>query len=474
MAQSGYFFADLVREACRDSGSGALTLAGALPGHRAFGDVVPVAAPFAYVIAGVSRPEQWEVGVGQLAADGRLQRDMVRASSADGAKVDFGSGLKNIALTVDAAWFAAADGGGGEIPPHGHAIADVAGLQAALDGKAPAGNYAPAGDYALNGHGHSITAIGGLQGALDGKLTANLVSPFALTILDDGNAAAARGTLGAYGSGSTIAAADGTAGAPGIAFASDSNTGIFRGAADDLRIATGGTTRINAKSDGKIGIGTVQPVKMVQVYNSSEASFALATDDRNDGFFVTPALGAKAGSSVGWIGTLSNHPLQMGTNNGVSAVLETSGVLRSGADNAVSLGASANRWSVVYAGTGTINTSDARDKKWRDGLNDAERAAARDIIAEIGIFQWHDSVAQKGDDARLHIGARAQAVWGIMARHGLVAPIGKDGLPSGKCPYAFLCFDAWDADEESGREAGNRYGLRTDQLALFLVAGALT
>ncbi len=437
MAQSGYFFADLVREACRDNGSGALTLAGALPGHRAFGDVVPAAVPFAYVIAGVSRPEQWEVGLGQLAADGRLQRDMVRASSAGGAKVDFGSGLKNVVLTVDAAWFAAADadGGGGELPPHGHAIADVTGLQAALDG----------------------------------KLAANLVSPFALTILDDGNAAAARATLGSYGQGDVLLAADGSLAAPGIAFAADSNSGICRTANDSLRITTGGVSRIAVNSDGRIGMGTQAPQRRLQIYDATAATIALATDDRNDGFFVTPAIGMSAGAGKGWLGTLSAHPLHLGTNNGVSAVLETSGVLRSGADNAVSLGSAGNRWSVVYAGTGSINTSDARDKKWRGGLNDAERAAARDIVAEIGIFQWQDALAERGEDARLHIGARAQAVWGIMARHGLVAPIGDDGLPSGKCPYGFLCFDAWGA----GGEAGNRYGLRTDQLALFLIAGAL-
>ena len=433
MAQSGYFFADLVREACRDSGSGALTLAGALPGHRAFGDVVPATAPFAYVIAGVSRPEQWEVGVGQLAVDGRLQRDQIRASSAGGAKVDFGSGLKNVVLTVDAAWFAAADadGGGGEYPPHGHAVADVAGLQAALDG----------------------------------KLVANLVSPFALSLLDDGNAASARATLGTYGQGDVLLAADGSLGAPGIAFAADGNSGICRTANDSLRITTGGASRIAINSDGRIGMGTQAPQRRLQIYDATAATIALATDDRNDGFFVTPAVGMSAGAGKGWLGTLSAHPLHLGTNNGVSAVLETSGVLRSGADNAVSLGSASNRWSVVYAGTGSINTSDARDKQWRGGLNDAERAAARDIIAEIGVFQWHDAVTEKGDDARLHIGARAQVVWGIMARHGLVAPIGDDGLPSGKCPYAFLCFDAWDT--------GNRYGLRTDQLALFLIAGAL-
>lgn len=275
---------------------------------------------------------------------------------------------------------------------------------------------------------------------------------------------------GALHPGDTITAALGSVSAPGFTFTGDTNTGIYSPSADTIRIATGGANRVSVKSDGKIGIGTIQPVKTVQVYNGgSTANFVVATDDRNDGFFVTPAVGMYADSTKVAMGSFSPHAVELWVNGGARAVCELAGHFRPGADNGYSSGTASYRWSVVYAGTGTINTSDARDKKWRGGLNDAERAAARDIIAEIGIFQWNDAIAEKGDDARLHIGARAQVVWGIMARHGLVDPIGKDGLPTGKCPYAFLCFDTWEADESAGLAAGSRYGLRTDQLALFLI-----
>lgn len=49
---------------------------------------------------------------------------------------------------------------------HTHAIADVTGLQTALDGKQAAGSYAAAA------HGHSIADVTGLQAALDGKQAA--------------------------------------------------------------------------------------------------------------------------------------------------------------------------------------------------------------------------------------------------------------------------------------------------------------
>src|SRR3546814_7157283 len=106
-----------------------------------------------------------------------------------------------------------------------------------------------------------------------------------------------------------------------------------------------------------------------------------------------------------------------------------------------------------------------------------------------------------------------------MAKHGLVDPISEDGRP-GKTRYAFLCCDEWEDEFEdetetvavtkqrevtrelkglfdalgnpatvtemedyeedetvkTGRKllvraAGNRYGVRTDQLTLFLMAG---
>lgn len=77
---------------------------------------------------------------------------------------------------------------------HAHAIADVTGLQASLDGKQPSGSYAPsvhahavsdvtglqsaldgkqvAGSYAAATHTHTVAGVSGLQAALDGKQAA--------------------------------------------------------------------------------------------------------------------------------------------------------------------------------------------------------------------------------------------------------------------------------------------------------------
>jgi len=71
------------------------------------------------------------------------------------------------------------------------------------------------------------------------------------------------------GTGTVSAAADGTAALPGIAFASDLNTGIYRPGADQLAISTGGTGRVFITSDGKLGLGTSSPQQLLDVAAST-------------------------------------------------------------------------------------------------------------------------------------------------------------------------------------------------------------
>jgi hypothetical protein len=83
---------------------------------------------------------------------------------------------------------------------HSHVIADVTGLQAAIDGKQAAGNYAatnhnhngvyqPAGSYAAEVHEHLIAEVTGLQAALDGKQASGSY----LTSITSGNVTTALG-----------------------------------------------------------------------------------------------------------------------------------------------------------------------------------------------------------------------------------------------------------------------------------------
>jgi hypothetical protein len=123
------FFADLVREVTHATGAGDLALEGALPGHRRFADVVPPGARFHYAVAGITHPSEWETGEGEIGSGGALLRSPL-ASSAGGAAMAFSAGLKTVALTVAAAWYAAHDVGGAP------GIEDIEGLADELDGKA--------------------------------------------------------------------------------------------------------------------------------------------------------------------------------------------------------------------------------------------------------------------------------------------------------------------------------------------------
>lgn len=170
-------------------------------------------------------------------------------------------------------------------------------------------------------------------------------------------------------------------------------------------------------------------------------------------------------------------------NSGGSLTLK--GTVYTTVDNTYSCGNSSFRWSVVYAATGSINTSDAREKSDVAPLTDAELRAARQLAREMGTYQWLASMQAKGADARQHAGMTVQRAMEVMRGEGL------DPLR-----YGFICYDSWEAadavmesweavvDEEGNvlteagsrevlpaQTAGDRYSFRSDQLAFFVARG---
>ncbi|HGX0787645.1 TPA: phage tailspike protein [Escherichia coli] len=151
--------------------------------------------------------------------------------------------------------------------------------------------------------------------------------------------------------------------------------------------------------------------------------------------------------------------------------------LRPTTDNQVSLGRSVNRFSQVYAGTATINTSDATEKTEVRTLSDKEQAVGLALVDEIGFYQWLDSVKNKGADARLHAGLTVQRAMEIFRENGL-----------DPFKYGAICYDRWDAytdtdpavyDDEGNlvreaititHEAGERYAFRNDELQYLMIA----
>jgi len=134
--------------------------------------------------------------------------------------------------------------------------------------------------------------------------------------------------------------------------------------------------------------------------------------------------------------------------------------VRPDADGTRNLGTASFRWSTVYAATGAINTSDAREKQQIEPVDTAVLAAWKKV--NFRQFKFNDAVEQKGDKARFHVGVIAQQVKEAFESEGLDA-----------FEYGILCYDEWDAQEEikddegnviqPAREAGNRYGVRYEE-----------
>ena len=121
-------------------------------------------------------------------------------------------------------------------------------------------------------------------------------------------------------------------------------------------------------------------------------------------------------------------------------------------DNTYSLGSASLRWGTIFAGNGTISTSDEREKCQQRSQSEKEKSAALELKSKLCAFKWKDSVGSKGDSARWHFGVMAQEVERVFLMHGLSAD-----------DYGIFCKDNLDGDS-------SRYGVRYDQLLAFVVA----
>ena len=480
------FFADLVRELAQEGGTGPLTPTGAVPGHRRFAGAVPPGVPFHYAVAGIAHPDQWEVGIGRIDGSGRLLRDAVAASSAGGATVDFASGLKTIALTVGADWFAGRDTEAAaladEVAALGGEVATLTGVVATrqpistLHGSVESGEASDTVTLRRGADWFNIPLSALAFRDADGRYIFGAAVPNYLFNVAIANPA--RGILADFAN---------LSGAPNGAQISFTQAGInnwcigqvpgidafalYRG-----RNGAADGTEICRWSGTGLGVGT-SPAVRLHVKAGGEIQRLETTTARGGGAcyqaFYDPS-GAKGFCGYSAIDdgfdiwNSLNHQIRFGTSGAYRWAISSAGGFYPVADNAYTIGGSVNRVSEIYAVNGTINTCDAREKTWRGPPTGAELRAARRIAGELGFFQWNAAIAEKGEDgARLHFGVRAQAVWAIMADEGLIDPVVEGGDPSSR--HAFLCYDA--GDERGGDEAvADRFGVRTDQLALFLIA----
>jgi ribosomal protein L9 len=159
------------------------------------------------------------------------------------------------------------------------------------------------------------------------------------------------------------------------------------------------------------------------------------------------------GTIVGLQSSATTAALVNSSNNGVFFNGASSPpTLSPTTDNAYSCGFSSFRWTVIYATTGTINTSDRNQKQDEEALSASELAVAKRIKSLIKKYKYKDAVQVKGNDARIHVGVIAQDVRDAFTTEGLDAN-----------KYGIFCSDT---DEDGVTTLGVRY----EELLCFVIA----
>lgn len=90
-----------VKETSTTTGTGTVTLAGAVAGYQTFTSVFANGTVVRYCIAGQTGTE-WEVGQGTMVTTTTMSRDTVEASSNSNALVSFSAGTKDVFNTITA------------------------------------------------------------------------------------------------------------------------------------------------------------------------------------------------------------------------------------------------------------------------------------------------------------------------------------------------------------------------------------
>lgn len=196
--------------------------------------------------------------------------------------------------------------------------------------------------------------------------------------------------------------------------------------------------------------------RMQHISGLAGAAGLVCTDGKDD---------SEPNSVVAWVG---------GSTRGLRASLGRTtiyGEVVPDTNGTRSLGLSTRKWSEVFAATGLINTSDGTLKTQPDDIPDPWLDAVGEVAPKL--WSFIESVAIKGDLARIHCGLIAQELRDAFVRHGVM----EHG--STNSPFAGLCYDEWAGKPEVRDEhggvvepallAGGVWGIRADQ-CLFLEA----
>jgi len=244
-----------------------------------------------------------------------------------------------------------------------------------------------------------------------------------------------------------------------------------------IQFITGTTPaeRMRIDSSGRVGIGCT-PSRNLDIQGTGDTLVSIVSPAANQ---VALFFGDTDSDSVGRVAYDNGDNSMRFTTNGSEAMrIDSSQNLLVGtttsygkltvdgdtrlkftypiADNSYDLGTSSFRWDDVFATNGTIQTSDRNEKQDIEALSDAEQRVAVAAKGLLRKFRWKDSVAEKGDEARIHFGIIAQ---------DLQAAFEAEGLDAGR--YAMFTSNTWT--DEDGNEQ-TRLGVRYSELLAFIIS----
>lgn len=282
--------------------------------------------------------------------------------------------------------------------------------------------------YAL--HVNSLIAISTLTPAANklpyysGASTAALadLTAFGRTLIGSADAAAARTSMAL---GTAALEAVGTTGSV-IGKLDGANSWTATQTMTGLSVArTGSTQTLAVSTDAGFSARLTFQSAGVARWHMGRNSTTESGSNAGSNFFMTRL--ADDGSTLATTITITRSTGDISIEGNVTPV----------ADNSKTLGSGSFRWSVVYAATGTINTSDERAKRDILAISDVLLDAWGDV--EWRTYRMVDAFEQKGDGARWHFGLIAQRV-----RDAIDGRMGEGSA----IRLGLVCHDIWDAQEE--------------------------